>query len=234
MNENNLPTNNIGIRIDSGDLAYLSKEARRMFDEAGFPQAKICLSNGLTDKTITSLIQQGACFDTLGVGDNISKPEGRMGCVYKEVALKENGVFEPKIKLSNDEIKIINPDYKNLYRAYDKNTGFAIADVMCSQNQDITNNSELEIVDPTNYLKSTIISNFKLVELQKPIFINGELIYNDPDILDKQKYCEEQMNTIYPEVKRTENPHKYFVDGTVEYVQLKNNLIKKMKSLINK
>ena len=102
MEENGLPTTNIGIRIDSGDLAYLSKEARRMFDEAGFPQAKICLSNGLTDKTIASLVQQGACFDVLGVGDNISKPEGRMGCVYKEVALRENGVLVPKIKLSND------------------------------------------------------------------------------------------------------------------------------------
>jgi nicotinate phosphoribosyltransferase len=93
MEENGLPTTNIGIRIDSGDLAYLSKEARRMFDEAGFPQAKICLSNGLNDKTIASLVRQGACFDVLGVGDNISKPEGRMGCVYKEVALNEKGTF---------------------------------------------------------------------------------------------------------------------------------------------
>jgi len=233
MKENGLPTSNIGIRIDSGDLAYLSKEARKMMDDAGFPQAKICLSNGLTDKTITSLIAQGACFDTLGVGDNISKPEGRMGCVYKEVALRENGVLTPKIKLSNDEIKIINPDYKKLYRAYDKNSGYAIADVMCRQNENIENREELEIADPTNYLKTATISNFELVELQKPIFINGELVYEDPDINEKKKYCNEQMKIIYPEVKRIENPHKYFVDGTVDYVLFKNKMIEHAKSLVD-
>ena len=233
MKENGMPTTNIGIRIDSGDLAYLSKEARRMFDEAGFPQAKICLSNGLTDKTITSLIAQGACFDILGVGDNISKPEGRMGCVYKEAALNENGKLVPKIKLSNDEIKIINPDYKKLYRAYDKDTGFAIADVMCRQNEDITSKKELEIVDPTNYLKTTIIKNFRLEELQKTIFENGKLVYEDPEILDKKEYCNKMMETIYPEVKRIENPHKYYVDGTVDYVTFKNKMIADMKKLVN-
>lgn len=234
MKENGMPTNNIGVRIDSGDLAYLSKETRRMFNEAGFPQAKICLSNGLNDKTISSLIQQGACFDILGVGDNISKPAGRMGCVYKEAALRENGVLVPKIKLSNDEIKIINPDYKKLYRAYDKNTGFAIADIMCRQDEDITNKDTLEIADPTNYLKSTVISNFRLETLQKTIFENGKLVYEDPDILEKKKYCDEQMNTIYPEIKRIENPHKYYVDGTIEYVKFKNKMIKDMKKLVNK
>ena len=233
MKENGLPTSNIGIRIDSGDLAYLSKEARKMFNEAGFPQAKICLSNGLNDKTITSLVQQRACFDILGVGDNISKPEGRMGCVYKEAALKENGVLVPKIKLSNDEIKIINPDYKKLYRAYDKETGFALADIMCRQDEDITHEKTLEIVDPTNYLKSTVISNFKLEELQKPIFINGQLVYEDPSLEEKKEYCNNMMKTIYPEIKRIENPHKYYVDGTVNYVAFKNKMISDMKKSIN-
>lgn len=233
MKENGLPTDNIGIRIDSGDLAYLSKEARKMFDEAGFPQAKICLSNGLNDKTISSLVQQGACFDILGVGDNISKPEGRMGCVYKEVALKENNVLVPKIKLSNDEIKIINPDYKKLYRAYDKDTGFAIADIMCRQDEDITDKVELEIVDPTNYLKSTIISNFRLELLQTTIFENGKLVYEDPEILEKKEYCNKMMETLYPEIKRIENPHKYYVDGTVNYVAFKNKMISEMKKLVN-
>lgn len=232
MKENNLPTNNIGIRIDSGDLAYLSKEAKRMFNEAGFPQAKIVLSNGLNDKTISSLIQQGACFDILGVGDNISKPEGRMGCVYKEVALNENGILVPKIKLSNDEIKILNPDYKKLYRAYDKNTGFAIADIM-TRLDEVLPSDNLEIVDPTNYLKSTIITNYKLKELQKPIFISGKLVYEDPDIMEKKDYCNKMMKTIYPEVKRTENPHKYFVDGTVNYVAFKNKMISDARKLIN-
>ena len=234
MKENGLPTDNIGIRIDSGDLAYLSKEAKKMFNEAGFPQVKICLSNGLNDKTISSLVNQGACFDLLGVGDNISKPEGRMGCVYKESALNENGVLVPKIKLSNDEIKIINPDYKKLYRAYDKATGLAIADIMCRQEEDITKEKELEIVDPTNYLKSTVISNFELEKLQTPIFVKGELVYNDPDILEKKEYCNKMMEKIYPEVKRIENPHKYYVDGTVSYVSFKNKMISDMRKSVNK
>ena len=233
MEENGLSTNNIGIRIDSGDLAYLSKETRKMLDEAGFPQAKICLSNGLTAETIETLINQGAKFDSLGVGDNISKPEGRMGCVYKEVALKEKDIWIPKIKLSNDAIKIVNPDYKKLYRAYDKTTGYALADVMTRQNENI-NTKELVIVSTTDYLKSTTIGNFELVELQKPIFINGQLVYNDPELKEKQQYCNEQMKTLYPEVKRTKMPHEYYVDGTEDYVNFKNNMIMNAKRLVKR
>ena len=233
LKEKNLPLDHIGIRIDSGDLAYLSKEARKMLDAAGFPQATICLSNGLTDKTIESLIKEGACFNSLGVGDNISKPDGRMGCVYKEVALDENGIWVPKIKLSNDTIKIINPDWKKLYRAYDKKTGYALADIMTRQNQELKK-EDLIIVDPTNYLKRTMITNFDLVELQKPIFINGELVYEDPEIFEKQKYCNDQMATLYEEVKRIENPHGYYVDGTEEYVTFKNKMIQDAKTLVKK
>ena len=231
MKENGLPVDHIGIRIDSGDLAYLSKETRKMLDNAGFPQAKICLSNGLTAESIESLIQQGAKFDSLGVGDNISKPEGRMGCVYKEVALNSKGIWEPKIKLSNDTIKIVNPGYKKIYRAYDKQTGYAIADVMDLYNKEIKKH-DLNIVSVTDYLKQTTINNFDLVELQKPIYINGELVYDDPDLLIKQNYCNEQMNTLYPEVKRTVNPAEYYVDGTEEYVNFKNNLIQKTRKLV--
>lgn len=233
MKENDITTNNIGIRIDSGDLAYLSKESRKMLDEAGFPQAKICLSNGLTDKTIESLIRQGAKFDSLGVGDNISKPSGRMGCVYKEVALNQDNKWEPKIKLSNDTIKIVNPDFKKLYRAYDIDTGYAIADIMTRQNEQLSDNNLL-IVSPLNILKRSIINNFELVELQKPIFINGVLVYNDPDIMNKQAYCNNQMETIYPEVKRIEKPHGYYVDGTLEYVNFKNEMIINAKKLVRK
>ena len=229
MRDNNIDTSHIGVRIDSGDLAYLSKETRKMLDASGFPQAKICLSNGLTDKTIESLIQQGAKFDSLGVGDNISKPSGRMGCVYKEVAL--NG--EAKIKLSNDAIKVVNPDFKQLYRAYDKNSGYAIADIMTRQNEKI-NSSELLIVSPTDMLKRTTINNFSLVKLQKPIFICGELVYDDPFIMEKRDYCNKQMATIYPEVKRIEKPHGYFVDGTEEYVNFKNEMIINAKKLVRK
>ena len=231
MKENGLPVDHIGIRIDSGDLAYLSKETRKMLDAAGFPQAKICLSNGLTAETIESLINQGAKFDSLGVGDNISKPEGRMGCVYKEVALNTTGTWEPKIKLSNDTIKIVNPGYKKLYRAYDNNTGYAIADIMDLYDKDIKNHN-LNIVSVTDYLKQTTIDNFNLVELQKPIFVNGELVYDDPELLQKQAYCNEQMNTLYPEVKRTNMPTEYYVDGTEDYVNFKKDLIVKTRKLV--
>ena len=231
MKENGLSVDHIGIRIDSGDLAYLSKETRKMLDNAGFPQAKICLSNGLPAETIESLINQGAKFDSLGVGDNISKPEGRMGCVYKEVALNTKGIWEPKIKLSNDTIKIVNPGYKRLYRAYDKTTGYAIADVMDLYDKEIKKHN-LNIVSVTDYLKQTTIDNFDLVELQKPIFENGELVYDDPELLVKQNYCNEQMNTLYPEVKRPVNPTEYYVDGTEDYVNFKNDLIVKTRKLV--
>ena len=202
-----------------------------MLNEAGFPQAKICLSNGLDDKTIKSLIEQGAEFDSLGVGDNISKPEGRMGCVYKTVAAEENGILVPKIKLSNDTIKIVNPDFKKLYRAYDKDTGYAIADIMTRHDEPISKDNLL-IVSPTDSLKRKTISNFELVKLQKPIFVNGKLVYEDPDIREKQAYCKAQMTTIYPEVKRIMNPHEYYVDGTENYVNFKNEMIQKHKKLV--
>ena len=233
MEDNGLGTNNIGIRIDSGDLAYLSKQARIMLDKAGFKQAKICLSNGLTAETIETLINQGAKFDSLGVGDNISKPEGRMGCVYKEVALKIDKEYEPKIKLSNDTIKIVNPGYKKLYRAFDLENGYAIADVITLYNKKI-DIDDLVIVCPTDKLKSKRIDNIKLVELQVPIFINGELVYDDPDINTKRDYCNEQMNLLYPEVRRSINPHEYYVDGTKEYVDFKYDLIEKTKLKIKK
>lgn len=224
MKENGYSTDHIGIRIDSGDLAYLSKKAREMLDEAGYNNAKICLSNGLTAETIESLINQGACFDSLGVGDNISKPSGRMGAVYKEVAIIENGQKIPKIKVSNDIIKIVNPDFKDLYRAYDKNTGYAIADIMCSKDKEMPQR-EMKIVSISDLITNTTIEDYRLVKLQKPIFKNGQLVYSDPTILEKQAYCEEQMQTLYPEIKRTLNPHRYYVDGTEEYINLKSEMI---------
>ena len=217
-----------GIRTDSGDLAYLSKMARKMLDEAGYPQAKICLSNGLTAETITSLINQGACFDSLGVGDNISKPAGRMGAVYKEVAIIEDGKVIPKIKLSGDIIKIVNPDFKDLYRAYDKESGYAICDIMCSRDKEI-NNKELRIVSLKDFIKSTTISNYELRRLQTPIFLDGNLVYKEPTLLEKKAYCEKEMKTLYPEIIRTLNPHEYYVDGTEEYANMKNEMIKRMR-----
>lgn len=231
MKENNLPLDHIGIRIDSGDLAYLSKEARKMLDEAGYPQAKICLSNGLTAEVIEALKTQGAVFDSLGVGDNISKPNGRMGCVYKEVAVLKDGEWIPKIKLSNDAIKIINPGYKKLYRAYDNETGYAVADIMTLKDKNI----ELEnllIINPQNSVDSAVINDFHLVELQKDIFKDGELVYEEPTIMEKKAYCESEMQKLYPEVRRELYPHEYRVSGTKEYVDMKENLIEDIKKKV--
>lgn len=233
MKQNNLPIDHIGIRIDSGDLAYLSKEARKLLDEAGYTQAKICLSNGLTAEVIEALQRQGAVFDSLGVGDNISKPEGRMGCVYKEVAILENGEWVPKIKLSNDVIKIINPGYKKIYRAYDKQTGYAIADIMTLKDKNIQLEN-LIIMSPQDGMNQCILNDFDLVELQKDIFINGELVYNEPSYMEKREYCEKEMSKLYPEVRRELNPHEYRVSGTKEYVDMKEQLINDIKMKIYK
>lgn len=228
MKEQGIDTSHTGIRIDSGDLAYLSKKARKMLDEAGCLDAKICLSNGLNANTIESLTRQGAVFDSLGVGDNISKPEGRMGCVYKEVGLFEGDKCTPKIKLSNDTIKIVNPGFKRLYRCYDKDTGYAVADVMAMYDEEVSENN-LEIVSVTDPSKAKVIDNFDLVLLQKPIFVNGELVYDDPTLEEKQAYCNSEMQKLYPEVKRLDNPHEYYVDGTRDYVDGKYQLIKKLR-----
>ena len=233
MRDNGLDINHIGIRIDSGDLAYLSKQARKMFKEAGFPQTKICLSNGLTAETIETLISQGAEFDSLGVGDNISKPEGRMGCVYKEVALDVDGKLVPKIKVSNDAIKVLNPCFKKLYRAYDKDTGYAIADIITEHDKQVSADN-LVIISPFDYLNSKEISNFDLVPLQQTIFKDGKLVYNDPDIREKIVYCDNQMKTLYPEVRRTKMPHEYPVSATEEYIETKKQLILKTKERISK
>lgn len=228
MKEKGLPLDHIGIRIDSGDLAYLSKMCRAALNVSGFPQAKICLSNGLNAEIIGSLVLQGAKFDTLGVGDNISKPEGRMGAVYKEVAIIDQGIEIPKIKLSNDIFKVVNPAYKKLYRLYSNESGFAVADVMC-QRDEILPEDQLEIVSLKDYYKSTIISNFVAIELQKPIFIDGQLVYQEPSFQDKKAHCQAQMDLLFPEVKRVFNPHEYYVDGTVSYVKLKQEMIRKGK-----
>lgn len=233
MKEKGISTEHIGIRIDSGDLAYLSKEARKMLNKAGFPNAKICLSNGLDDEKIENLIVQGAYFDSLGVGDNISRPNGRMGCVYKEVALKINGVWVPKIKISNTTAKIINPDYKKLYRAYDKETGFAVADIMTRRNETIKK-EDLIIVNPNDFTKRKTLQHFELRELQQPIFIDGHLVYHDPEIMEKQQYCNAEMQMLYPEVKRRVNPQEYYVDGTEDYVKFRTEMIENTRKLVRK
>lgn len=219
-----------GIRIDSGDLAYLSKMARKMLDDAGINDATICLSNGLNANTIRSLTEQGAKFDSLGVGDNISKPEGRMGCVYKEVAILDGDKRIPKIKVSEDPIKTINPDFKDLYRLYDNETGYALADVMVRRGEKLSMDNLL-IIDLKGFINQRVLNNFRTERLQKEIFVNGKQVFEDLSINELKEYVDMQMSTIYPEVKREVNPHIYNVSGTNHYAEFKKEMIGKVKRL---
>ena len=219
-----------GIRIDSGDLAYLSKMARKMLDDAGLNDATICLSNGLNANTIRSLTEQGAKFDSLGVGDNISKPEGRMGCVYKEVAILDGDKRIPKIKVSEDPIKTINPDFKDLYRLYDNETGYALADVMVRRGEKLSMDNLL-IIDLKGFINQRVLNNFRTERLQKEIFVNGKQVFEDLSINELKEYVDMQMSTIYPEVKREVNPHIYNVSGTNHYAEFKKEMIGKVKRL---
>ena len=218
-----------GIRIDSGDLAYLSKEARKMLDETGYPNAKICLSNGLDEDTIISLQRQGACFDSIGLGDNISAINDRVNGVYKLSAVVKNGVLEPRIKLSNDSVKTTNPGYKKVYRFYDKETGYALGDVICLASEVIPD-SEYTLIDSIDEWKQKTIKNYRVEELQVPIFINGELVYEEVSIFDTKERVSSQMKSLYPEIKRIENPQEYIVDLSIPLLKLKKQMIMNHKS----
>ena len=215
-----------GIRLDSGDIAYLSIEARKMLDEAGYPDCKIVASNSLDEYIISDLLKQGAKIDLFGVGERLitARSEPVFGGVYKLVATEENGEITPKIKISENVAKITNPHYKKLYRLYDNETGKAIADQLCVYDESITED-ELTIFDPDYTWKKKHITNFTARELQVPIFKNGELVYDLPSIEDIRSYCAEQMNTLWSEIKRFENPHKYYVDLSQKLWTIKYGLL---------
>lgn len=219
-----------GIRIDSGDLAYLSKEAKKMFVEAGFPDVKICISNGLNERTIRSLKEQGAIIDSIGLGDNIVLPDhARVGCVYKLVAIKQKNKYDSRIKASNDAIKAINPGYKKVYRFFDQKTGYALGDVIALYDENIPKNG-YTLIDPLDSNNTLSIENYFVRELQVPMILNGNVVYDFPTVFGKAEYCEKEMATLYPEVKREEMPHQYYVDMTKKLLDLKKELLKLAKS----
>lgn len=213
-----------GIRIDSGDLAYLSKEARKLLDEAGYFDATICLSNGLDEYTIRDLLSQGAVIDSIGAGDNIAAPKERVGGVYKLVAVENDGKAEPRIKVSNDSIKTINPGHKKVYRFYDKDTGYALGDVISLADEKIAKD-KFTLVHPVETWKKTELENYEVRELQVPVFENGKLVYQEPSLKERQEYCQKEIETFYPEVRRVNKPHEYYVDLTDKLRELKNELI---------
>ncbi len=203
-----------GIRIDSGDITYLSKKARKMLDEAGFPDCKITASNSLDEYIIQDMIRQGACVDSFGVGERMITASSApvFGGVYKLVAVEQSGEIIPKIKVSENTAKITNPGFKKLWRLYDRENNKAIADVITMHDEVIDDTKTYEIFDPEHIWKRKTLTDFCAVPLQVQLFKDGECVYESPSVEEIRTYCKEQMDTIWDEVLRFENPHKYYVD----------------------
>lgn len=217
-----------GIRLDSGDIAYLSKKCRDMLDKEGMSDCKIVASNSLDEYIIKDLIFQDAKIDLFGVGENLitSKSAPVFGGVYKVVAVEKDGEVVSKIKLSENVEKVTNPGYKKLYRFYDKDTNKALGDVIALSHEEISKEA-YTLFDPVYTWKKTKISNYYIRELQVPIFKNGECIYDEPSVQEIRDYTKNQIETLWDEVLRLENPHKYYVDLSQELWNLKNELVNK-------
>ena len=218
-----------GVRLDSGDMTYLTKKTRKMLDEAGWESCKISCSNALDEYLIQDLLNQGAQIDLFGVGERLitARSEPVFGCVYKLAAVEdEAGNIIPKIKVSENVGKITNPHFKKVYRFYGNDTGKAIADYICLHDEVVDDSRDLEIFDPQATWKRKNIYNFTAKELLVPIFQNGELVYNMPSLPDIQKYCAAQVDTLWDEVQRFDNPHTYYVDLSQKLWDIKYALLK--------
>ena len=223
---------NFAIRLDSGDISYLSKKARKMLDEAGLPNCKITASNSLDEYLIRDLMMQGAQVDTFGVGERLitSKSNPVFGGVYKLAAIEDDdGNIIPKIKVSENTAKITNPHFKRLYRLYDRESGKAIADELPLRDAVIAPTKPHVNYDPNATWKTKELTDFTVRELQVPIFQNGELVYELPELNDIKAYCRQQIHTLWDEVKRFENPHTYYVDLSQKLWDIKRGLLEAAK-----
>ena len=217
-----------GIRFDSGDMAYLTKKARKMLDDAGWTECRITVSNSLDEHLIRDLIRQGARIDSFGVGERLitSKSEPVFGGVYKLCAVEDgDGNRIPKIKISENIEKITNPDFKKLYRFYDRETGKAEADYICLREETVADDQPLTICDPMARWKRKTMENYRAVELQVPVFRGGKLVYQLPTLNEIKAYCAKQIETLWPEVLRFENPHQYYVDLSDRLMALKDEML---------
>lgn len=223
----------IGIRIDSGDLTYLSKKARKVLDDAGYPDCKIVASNSLDEYIIRDTIMQGAKIDSFGVGERLitSKSEPVLGGVYKLCETEENGVVTPKIKLSENVAKITTPCFKQIYRLYSKENDQAIADVVTMHDEVIDDTKPIEIFDPDHTWKRKTLTDVYAKPLMQKIFDKGKCIYDLPSVEEVKKYCLSQIDGIWDEVKRFENPHKYYVDLSEKLWAIKSELTKEYSKL---
>lgn len=233
MREAGIPLTFYGIRLDSGDLAYLSKKARKMLDAAGFPDAVISASNDLDEYLIDSLKVQGAAITSWGVGTNLitSKDNPSFGGVYKLSAVRdENGTFIPKIKLSENTEKITNPGNKMIYRIYDKESGKIKADLICLVDEVYKEEDDLLLFDPMDPWKKTRLKGgtYTLRPIMKQIFKNGECCYTSPSVMEIQAYCKQELDTLWEETKRLVNPHEVYVDLSKPLYDMKIQLLDKM------
>lgn len=218
-----------GIRLDSGDMAYLTQKARKMLDDAGWTECQISVSNSLDEYIIQDLLHQGAKIDMFGVGERLitARSEPVFGGVYKLAAVeKDDGTIQPKIKISENVGKITNPHFKKLYRFYGNDTGKAIADYLCVYDETVDDSKDLDIFDPEATWKTKTVYNFTAKELQVPIFKNGELVYQCPSLEEVRSYCLEQVDTLWDEVRRFDNPHTYYVDLSQKLWDIKYDLLK--------
>ena len=218
-----------GIRLDSGDMAYLTRKARKMLDDAGWTECQISISNSLDEYIIQDLMLQNADIDAFGVGERMitARSEPVFGGVYKLTAVEnENGEIIPKIKVSENVDKITNPHFKKIYRLYDNETGKALADYLCIHDEEVDDSKPLEIFDARATWKRKQLTNYTARNLQEPVFVKGELVYKRPTLQEIQDYCKEQLETLWDEVKRFDNPHTYYVDLSHNLWELKQRLLR--------
>lgn len=217
-----------GIRLDSGDIAYLSRRARKMLDDAGWTECKITVSNALDERIIQELLLQGACVDAFGVGERLitAHSEPVFGGVYKLAAIERDGKILPKIKISENVTKITTPHFKKVYRLIGNDTGKAIADYICLHDEYVDDSKDLRIFDPDATWKEKVVYNFTARELMVPIFKDGKLVYEKPSLEEIRTYCLNQVETLWDEVKRFDNPHNYYVDLSQKLWDIKYDLLK--------
>ena len=222
-----------GIRLDSGDMAYLSQKARKMLDEAGWPECQISVSNSLDERLIQNLFLQGAQIDMFGVGERMitAKSEPVFGGVYKLTAVEnDKGEIIPKIKCSENVEKITIPHFKKVYRLYNRDNDKAIADYMTVHDEVVDENEPLILFDPYATWKTKNVCNFEARELLVPVFLNGKKVYQSPSLKDIQAYCKQQVNTLWDEIKRFDNPQTYYVDLSQKLWDIQQELLRKNRN----
>ena len=218
-----------GIRLDSGDITYLTKAARRMLDDAGWTDCTITVSNSLDEYLIRDLLLQGAQINSFGVGERLitARSEPVFGGVYKLVAVEEDGQVVPRIKISENVTKITTPHFKKFYRFFGNDTGKAITDYLCVHDETVDDTKPLTIFDPDATWKKKEVRNFTAKEMLVPVFRGGQLVYQQPALSDIRAYCAGQLDTLWDEVKRFDNPHRYYVDLSRKLWEIKYKLLEK-------